>query len=349
MPNSIVPSEHATHAVRQVQTDARNYLGRTSLDIQIWERSAFRETLRVCQDAALRGQAVPQEQIKDALLAAARAGYEPGVHCHFVFFGGRSPKLTVLTSYRGVFDTLNSRPELTVRPPQVVREGDEFEFEPDRLDAAGRVAAYWRHVPDPSESTPLIGAYCVYSASGEWHIAWASRSYVEAVKQAALRRAGGDSPWKGPFEHQMWRKTALLLANKYVPQPVTLLPGDILPGDAPVDVGEGTAGEDNGTSRAARRIRAGRIVDTQQQDLPPPPPPDKFSPSRPPVDEPDPVGNPDGSPRSQAFEKLMDDVRSLPGPEFRDEMLGYIRNNQGVSAEERKELEQALFDQADDR
>ena len=212
--------------VEKLKTDLETFLGSHSLDQQVWMRSCVRELRKAVAYATSKNQVIPLDMMENAVLEAARAGYEPGNHCYFIWYGGNDADLKCLTAFEGAFERVNMMDGCEMEPPVVVREGDHFVYKPFSRDpVSGDLKPFLEHEPLLDGDAPMIGAYVVYRVNGKQRVEWAPRSYMEAIKKGIRNQS---SAWFGPFEAEMWRKTMVFRGNKYMPKGLPLLSGDRL-------------------------------------------------------------------------------------------------------------------------
>jgi len=203
---------------------------RRSAHAEVWLRAAYRQLCTAQQGARDKDWEFGVDMAREVILEAVRYGYEPGHHCYFIPYAGKNPKLVCLTSYKGIYETCNSMEDCMMRPPILVYTGDTWEWEPARMYDDGTVRPYFRHVPsadDLYDASKLRGVYVVGRIRGEVYVEWVPKAYVERVKAVGKRRPG-DTPWEGPFEPEMWRKTGARYGSKYYPQGLPFLSGDML-------------------------------------------------------------------------------------------------------------------------
>ena len=115
----------------------------------------------------------------------------------------------------GIMKKVRNSGELASLACEVVFENDKFKYWVD--DNGGHL----EHEPLVfGDRGKDIGVYAlVKTKDGAVYIEVMSRDQVMAV-QAASRAKNG--PWKGPFEHEMWRKTAIRRLSKRLPMSTDL-------------------------------------------------------------------------------------------------------------------------------
>ena len=250
------PLSRAVKALKKLETDVTGYLGNHRLDSKMWKRSAVRAMERAELDANKNRRQgdpwahIPAEMMKAAYLEAAAEGLEPGRHCYFIFYKGKNPDLKVLTSYQGAFERVNNLEGVVMLPPVVVRQDDVFKFEPTHFFENGTVGPRIVFEPDLEEKSAPIGLYVVWKIGDQWHADWVSKRYMMLIKNSVR---SGESPWKGPFEAEMWRKTAVHHAAKYIPKGLVLLSGDRLPDVLTAEDAEFTDVEESGPAALAHQ------------------------------------------------------------------------------------------------
>ena len=148
-----------------------------------------------------------------AVMHCVQLGLEPGVGqmVHLIPYG---KEVQVIVGYQGYVE-LARRAGVTIHPPRVVREGDEFEID------YGSVDRQVIHRPAFSNA-PLTHVWCMATEKGRAPVVEVmSRAQVEAVKSQALSGKpdwlAKKSPWQDHFE-EMARKTVVRRLAKYLPK-----------------------------------------------------------------------------------------------------------------------------------
>lgn len=119
---------------------------------------------------------------------------------------------TVIISPHGLIELAYRHPLVKSVQARVVREGEEFSvsYAPDVVVS---------HSPNlTGEAGKMIGAYAIIELStGGRIVEWMTRMEIQKVRQTSQSARNGRGPWVD-WEDEMWRKTVLKRAMKYVPQ-----------------------------------------------------------------------------------------------------------------------------------
>lgn len=201
----------------------RDFLARADIQQRIADVAAASVKPATITRFALRAvQKVPklaqcsQNSLLLALMDAAACGLEPdGRKGHLVPF---KQDVVFVPGYQGLIDRMREGGAIRDVWTEVVYEGDTFEFE--RGDAPRL-----KHIPNTESDSygdmrSARGVYCcVRLHDGTVHTEYMPRKQVLAIKDGVLKRSGGrPSPWSMPEnEGEMWRKTAVRRASKYIP------------------------------------------------------------------------------------------------------------------------------------
>ena len=175
-------------------------------------------------------------------------------------FGGRGAYLvpyksdvTVIVSPHGLIELMFRHPLVKSVQARVVREGEPFRvtYAPEqRIEHAPLLTG-----------TPgaLVGCYAIIELSnGGRVIEYMSRDEVQKVKNVSQSARSGRGPWKD-WEEEMWRKTVLKRAGKYVPQSEELMKAFDLD-DADTDFDAPHVAPDGGsTPETAQTLGAGML------------------------------------------------------------------------------------------
>ena len=379
----------ASRALAAVEKDVTGYLTSSGLNGVVWKRAAVRE-MNKCARNYNKGwngdprtwKHLPIDMVKDAFIEAARQGYEPGTHCYFVMYGGTDPALNVLTSYQGVFERVNALEGVTMRPPEIVHEKDVFEFSPTHRFDDGTYGPRIKHEPNFLEDSPPIGGYVVWRVGDEYHADYVPRSYIESVKASVAGRGKAGPAWDGPFEEEMWRKTVVQHAKKYIPKGLVMMQGDrIIPGELAeaedadfeeIDAQAASLGQSAQIEhqtvdaeleeglRQRTMTQAEQIAERVAAQTPAPSEPEQVEQGAAPApmegagDQPaqgqmlPPAGKGDGQDAEQVtvIAALMRDIKALPGPdqEFVSEMAKRIAASD-ISEEQKRLAVHALTNQ----
>ena len=120
--------------------------------------------------------------------------------------------VTVIVSPHGLIELMYRNPLVRSVAARVVREGEVFSisYAPE---------ATVTHAPSLTQETgQMIGAYAIIElTTGGRIVEWMSRIDILKIKAASMSAKKGYGPWKD-WEEEMWRKSVLKRAAKYVPQ-----------------------------------------------------------------------------------------------------------------------------------
>jgi recombination protein RecT len=139
-------------------------------------------------------------------------------------FGGRGAYLvpykadvTVIISPHGLIELMYRHPLVKSVQARVVREGEpcEVTYAPE---------AKITHAPSLGGTAgQMLGAYAIIElTTGGRVVEWMSRAEILKVKAISQSARSGKGPW-ADWEEEMWRKTVLKRAAKYVPQSEELM------------------------------------------------------------------------------------------------------------------------------
>lgn len=125
--------------------------------------------------------------------------------------------VTVIVSPHGLIELAFRSPLVKAIQARVVNERDEYavQYAPDPIIT---------HKPClTGDAGPLVAAYAIIDlTTGGRVIEWMDRSEIEKTKGVSQSAKSGYGPWKD-WEAEMWRKTVLKRAMKYVPQSEELM------------------------------------------------------------------------------------------------------------------------------
>lgn len=161
-----------------------------------------------------------------ALVHSARLGHHPGTEAYYLVpFSPRRGEPRIIQGiegYRGIVDRMYRAGYVTSVHAQVVRENDMFAWR------EGMLHPEWA-MPKPFASEKdrgaRVGVYCYVKLADPFRpeIERYSRPSLMNQEDVYRRRdvnAGSRSqfsPWNGPFEDSMWRKTVAREQEKWVP------------------------------------------------------------------------------------------------------------------------------------
>lgn len=166
-----------------------------------------------------------KESVEQAMLTAAAFGLIPGVHCHFVPYGGKEPKVQMLPNYKGVIHRANTSARLKMHAPVAVFKGDKF-MAPSRRVENGKYSVSFFHEPT-FQTEELIATYVAYEMDGSADVSWCPASYINRVRddilsrnEAKAKRSGRtyyreQEPWVKHYV-EMAKKTAVHHCAKYL-------------------------------------------------------------------------------------------------------------------------------------
>lgn len=120
--------------------------------------------------------------------------------------------VTVIISPHGLIEMAYRHPLVKSIQARVVRAGEPF-----RVTYAPEAVVF--HDPTVTDvAGEMIGAYAIIDlTTGGRIVEWMTRAEIMKVKAVSRSANGGGSPWR-QWEEEMWRKTVLKRAMKYVPQ-----------------------------------------------------------------------------------------------------------------------------------
>jgi recombination protein RecT len=225
-----------TAMVRQTVSGVREYLAKCKPALE----QAIPETLRrvMTADRVLRvmnssltktpalAQCSPQS-LALAMMGSVQLGLEPGgalQHAHLIPFGS---EVVLVIGYKGLLELARRTGEIASVKANVVREGDEFEYE-DGLELTLRHRPRWR-----GALGDVVAAYCVIKLNGGGvQVDVMTRAEVDAIRMRS--RAGGKGPWVTDFA-EMAKKTVLKRCLKYAPQSTEMAEAMARDADGAVD------------------------------------------------------------------------------------------------------------------
>lgn len=111
----------------------------------------------------------------------------------------------------GILKLVRNSGELSSITAQIVHEKDVFNY---WIDEKGE---HLEHRPNLlSDRGDAVGTYALaILKDGAVYIEFLTRAQVMAVKNVS--RSASSGPWAGPFEHEMWKKTAIRRLAKRLP------------------------------------------------------------------------------------------------------------------------------------
>ena len=176
---------------------------------------------------------------RESLVAAVLQVFELGLspvaalgHAYFVPFQTRRGLLCqLIIGYRGLIELARRSGTLATTPrAEVVRRGDYFRYSlglnpqlehipADVLQFEGpdKVAAVRHALAGQPADGKLIAAYAVVSPKhGDKEFRVVTQEFINRIKKSSRGSGDPDSPWRN-WEDQMWAKTAIRQALKFVP------------------------------------------------------------------------------------------------------------------------------------
>lgn len=202
--------------------NVRDMLARSKTSLQaalpkhITPERMARLALTACQQTPKLLECDPKSFI-GAIVQAAQLGLEVGNglgHAYLVPYDDKNRGLIVqlIPGYRGLID-------LVYRSNRIVKISAHVVYEKDKFGLEFGTNEKLYHVPaDADDRGKRLGAYMVAETNnGAKILEWMSAREVLAAKKASRGASSNFSPWNGPFEDEMWRKTAVRRGVKYLP------------------------------------------------------------------------------------------------------------------------------------
>ncbi len=160
------------------------------------------------------------ESFLGAVIQSAQLGLEPDTplgHAHLIPFRNKNTtkkEVNFMPGYRGLMDLVYRAPDHPNLMPQVVWDGDRFEYE---LGLYPKLI----HEPMPRDVQPkLLHVYCVATwKDGRKEFMVMNRLEVESIRTRS--KATGFSPWKTDYD-AMAMKTVIRKMVKYLPMSAEL-------------------------------------------------------------------------------------------------------------------------------
>lgn len=170
---------------------------------------------------AIRGneslQKCDEQSIRNAIVNVALTGATLNPKMQQCFLIPRKGKAVLDFSYRGLIQIAISSGGVLDIDASVVYAEDEFYYE---LGLNPKLI----HRPSPGNRTVMKYVYAIATlASGLKKFVVLDRKEIDAIKTTSVAFSKGSStPWKGEFEAEMWRKSAVKKLYKYLPQSPTM-------------------------------------------------------------------------------------------------------------------------------
>lgn len=162
--------------------------------------------------------------VYDAILQSAQLGLMPdhvqGMAYLIAFYDkhSKTKKAQLMPGYKGLLDLAYRSKRVAWIWPEVVRTGDEFEYQYG-------TQAFVRHVPKLGHEgrRVLQFAYCIAKVVNESLPVFTvmTKGDIADIRKRSRADQGGFSPWKTD-EPAMWKKTAIRQVVKYLPQSTEL-------------------------------------------------------------------------------------------------------------------------------
>lgn len=156
-----------------------------------------------------------RKSLYSAAMKAASEGLLPdGREAAIIPFKG---KAMYIPMYSGILKKVRNSGELLSISAAIVYEKDVFSYS---IDADGE---HLQHAPDVfSDDRGLRrGVYAIAKTKdGGVYVEVMSEKQVMAVKNSGAAKDAG--PWKGPFEEEMWKKSAIKRLSKRLPMSTDL-------------------------------------------------------------------------------------------------------------------------------
>jgi len=157
-----------------------------------------------------------KESLCGAIIMASQLGLEPGVNgqCWMLPFKNKGKmEATFIPGYQGLI-------ELAYRSGLVDYLKGDVAYENDDFDYAFGTDPFIKHRPADGAQGKLAYAYAVGQIKGSREKIFVVLTAAEVGKIKASSKAGGSSfsPWNGPFESQMWMKSAVKRLLKQMPK-----------------------------------------------------------------------------------------------------------------------------------
>lgn len=149
-----------------------------------------------------------------ACMSLAQQGLLPdNREAALVLFGS---KVTAMPMVAGILKKIRNSGELSSITAQIVHEHDEFQY---WVDADGE---HLSHRPKVfGDRGKEIGVYALAKTKdGAVYIEVMTTQQIESVRKVSRSKDTG--PWAGPFQHEMWKKTAIRRLSKRLPMSTDL-------------------------------------------------------------------------------------------------------------------------------
>lgn len=158
-----------------------------------------------------------QQSIGGAVLTAAQLGLMLGVNGAGWLVPFKDEAVLVI-GYQGMVDLCYRSDRVDSVSADVVCENDKFDYEQGLNQRL-------KHIPElKGPRGPAYAAYAIANIRGSDRPVYVVMNQQEImdVKKASPAASKSESPWNGPFEYEMWKKTALRRLTKLLPKSVEL-------------------------------------------------------------------------------------------------------------------------------
>ncbi len=188
-----------------------------SVDYILFKSGTLRELMRIERDAAKKNYKDIWTdsiviQLREAVLKAARSGYVPGQHCHFVYYGGKNPDLKMLPRYEGTKEFLAVH-GVNIFLPDIIRANDQFTMRKTVIE--GKYFTHFEHHIDfKADRGAPIAAYLAFERNGMADVLVLDKAYLDAVERFGVSK--GSDAWKGDFKEEMYKKTTIQRLPKHL-------------------------------------------------------------------------------------------------------------------------------------
>ncbi len=218
MSTSVMEQDTRTTAVAVSEPEPIDQRTRQVMQLVGGDRARAEKVLRVAANAVQKVPALAQVdkgKLWMAILDVASMNLP---------FGSRGAYLvpyqndvTVIVSPHGLIEMAYRHPLVKAIQARVVRLGEPFRiaYAPEAIVVHEPLV-----IGDAGE---MVGAYAIIDlTTGGRVVEWMTKAEVMKVKAVSKSANGSSSPWR-QWEEEMWRKTVLKRAMKYVPQSEDML------------------------------------------------------------------------------------------------------------------------------
>lgn len=202
--------------IEQVRTDLQKMMPQfqMALPSSVSPDKFIRVTLTALQNSPDLLMCDRQSLFSSAMKCAADGLFPDGREAAFVKYGN---KVQYLPMIGGIFKKLRNSSEITSITSQIIHEKDKFRY---WVDSNGE---HLEHEPllFGGDRGPRVGVYAIAKLKdGGVEIEPMTEADVMAIKKVSKSATSG--PWSGPFESEMWRKTAIRRLSKRLPMSTEL-------------------------------------------------------------------------------------------------------------------------------